>query len=577
MPTFDPLRAAGNDWRPFPASSAERRFASLGSLSAAARRMALLGTLAVVFWTLLASPAAAHAELVSITPTNGAQLSAPPVQVQMTFTEPVHLINDGIRLVDDKGATVATPYPTVEGNTVSWRMPADLADGAYVVTWRVVSADGHPVSGASSFGVGSAAIAVPSSVSGTGSANTSGGTAAAGSIAPWPVIAVRFAGYVAFALFAGLAAFVLLCAPDTSKDPRLQRLARGALIGGGAATVAAILVQGPYTAGVSMSRVLDAKLLQQTLATPFDAAMVWRLALYGVLGLLAWRLPRIVSELASWLVPAGVVGIAATIAAAGHAAAAGPIDLGIDALHALTAGLWVGGLATLVTLGRSVEPDALHRFSTLALVSVLTLIATGTLNSLRRLNAVDDLWQTGYGVTLLVKLALVAGTLAAAAISRRRVQKNRTPLRSVRLEASLTVAVLAVTALLTMTPPPSRGAEPATQAGAGQAATNDTVKMSLGKQGKAALTVLPANTAGSHLHLVLSDTGGRPLRASKVTLKVANTSRDIAPISVPMTSDSGVWIGSYRFPFPGTWKTILTVDGIGSSAVVTTGDVTIRE
>ena len=62
-----------------------------------------------------------------------------------------------------------------------------------------------------------------------------------------------------------LAAFVLLCAPDASKNPRLQRLARGALIGGGAATVAAILVQGPYTAGVSMARVLDTKLLRQTL------------------------------------------------------------------------------------------------------------------------------------------------------------------------------------------------------------------------------------------------------------------------------------------------------------------------
>ena len=89
--------------------------------------------------------------------------------------------------------------------------------------------------------------------------------------------------------------------------------------------------------------------------------------------------------------------------------------------------------------------------------------------------------------------------------------------------------------------------------------------------------VLPATTTGSHLHLILSDTDGRPLRASKVTLKVANPSRDIAPISVPMTSDSGVWIGSYRFPFPGAWKIILTVEGIGSSAVVTTGDVTIRE
>lgn len=568
------LGDAGNNSKLFPASRPEPAVHSLGSLSPAARRIPLLGTLAIVFWILLAPPAAAHAELLSISPANGAQLSTPPNQVQMRFTESVNLIDDGIRLVNDAGATVPTPDPTVAGNTVSWPMPADLPDGAYLVTWRVVSADGHPVSGASSFGVGSAAAGVPNSVT----ADTSSATAAR-SAAPWPVVAVRLAGYVAFAIFAGMAAFVLLCAPDTSKDLRLQRLARSALIGGAAATFAAILVQGPYTAGVSISRVLDTTLLQQTVATPFGAAMVWRLALYGVLGVLAWRLPRIVSELSSWLVPAAVVGIAATIAAAGHAAASGPIDLGIDALHALMAGLWVGGLVTLVVLGRSVESVALHRFSTLAMVSVLTLILSGTLNALGHLNAVQELWTTRYGVTLLVKLALVAGTLAAAAVSRRRLQQNRTPLRSVRLEATFTMAVLAVTALLTMTAPPQLGGGPISQAGqnAAPAPANDTVKMSLGKEGNAALTVLPATTSGSHLHLVLSDAKGRPLRASKVTLKLANPSRDIAPIPVPMSRDSGVWIASYRFPFPGTWKTILTVEGIGPSAVVTTADVTISD
>jgi hypothetical protein len=44
-------------------------------------------------------------------------------------------------------------------------------------------------------------------------------------------------------LYAGVAAFVLLCAPDTTEDPRLQRLARGAIIGGAVAAVAAILVR----------------------------------------------------------------------------------------------------------------------------------------------------------------------------------------------------------------------------------------------------------------------------------------------------------------------------------------------
>jgi copper transport protein len=545
-------------------------------LSPAARRIALLGTLAVLFSLLFATPAAAHAELVNISPANGAQLETPPTQVQMTFTESVNLIDGGIRLVDEVGRTVPTSDPTVDGRIVTWPMPADIPDGTYIISWRVVSADGHPVGGASSFGVGTAAAALPGSATGTGTTGATGGTVPTGSTAPWPVVTIRLAGYLGFALFAGVVAFVLLCAPDASRHPSLQRLARGGLVAGAAAAVAAILFQGSYTAGVSMSRVFDTRLLQQTLATPFGTAMVWRLALYGVLALLAWRLPRILSELGSWLVPAGVAGIAVTIAAAGHAAASGLVDLAVDALHALTAGLWVGGLFVLVALGRSAEPRALHKFSTLAMASVLTLIVTGTLNSLRELDAV--VWQTRYGLTLLVKLTMVAGTLAAAAVSRRRLQQHQGPLRSVRVEAALTVAVLAITALLTMTAPPPQTAQPTGQTGQGPgpAVPNDSVEMSLGDQGSATLAGAPATTTGSHLHLLLTDTNGRPLPATRVTLKIANPGRDIAPIPVPMSIDDGVWVASYRFPFPGTWKAILTVDGIGPSAVVTTADLTIR-
>jgi copper transport protein len=547
----------------------------MAPLRIAGRCMALLATLAVLWSLLLASPAAAHAELVSLAPANGAQLTRPPTEVRMTFTESVNLVDDGVRLVDHVGATVPTPDPTVDVRIVTWPMPADLPEGHYVVTWRVLSKDGHPVSGAFSFGVGT--IAVPGSATSTGN-GTSVNTVPSGSTAPWPVVVIRLAGYLAFALFVGVAAFVLLCAPSRSNDPTLQLLARGGLLGGAIAAVAAILVQGPYAAGVSMSRVFDMRLLQETLSSPFGTAMIWRLGLYGVLGVLIWRLPRILTELGTWLVPAAVVATAATIAAAGHAATSGPIDLLVDALHALTAAFWVGGLVALAGLGRSVEPRVLHRFSTLAMVSVLTLVVTGALNSLRHLTAVEQLWLTRYGLTLVIKLSLVAVTLAVAAVSRWRLRQKRVPLRTVRIEAALTTAVLAVTAVLSMTAPPPQASATSghTDHSAGPGAANDTVQMSLGDQGEATLTVLPATTNGSHLHVFLTDTNGQPLSATRVALKVANPARDIAPIPVPMTMRDGVWVASYRFPLPGTWKTILTVDGLAPSAVVTSADVTIR-
>ena len=550
----------------------------MAPLSAIARRITLLAALAALFSLLLASPAAAHAELVDTTPANGAKLTRPPTEIQMTFTESVNLVDDGIRLVDHVGAAVPTPEPTVDGQTITWPMPADLPEGPYVVTWRVVSADGHPISGAFSFGVGTAASALPGSSTGAATADTASGTVAARTAAPWPVVAVRIAGYVAFALFAGVAAFVLLCAPETRKDRRLQLLVRGGLLGGAVSTIVALLVQGPYVAGVPMTRAFDTRLLQETLATPSGSAMVWRLALYAALGVVAWHLPRIVTGLASWFVPAGIAAAAVTIAAAGHAAASGPIGLGIDALHALTAGLWVGGLAAVATLGRSVEPRALQQFSTLAMASVLVLVGTGTLNSLRHLTAVEELWQTRYGLTLTIKLFLVAATLAAAAVSRRRLRQHRVPLRSVRIEAALTVAVLFVTALLSMTAPPPQAQAPATShAGHDAGPVSDAIQMSLGDEGDAELVVSPATTTGSHLHLVLTGDNGQRLSATRVTLKVANSERNIAPIPVRMSNRDGVWVASYRFPFPGTWKAIFTVDGVGPSAVVTSGEIAIRD
>ena len=70
----------------------------MAPLSTAARRVALVGTLAVLFALLFATPAAAHAELVNITPANGAQLTRSPTEVKMAFTEAVNLVDGGIRM-----------------------------------------------------------------------------------------------------------------------------------------------------------------------------------------------------------------------------------------------------------------------------------------------------------------------------------------------------------------------------------------------------------------------------------------------------------------------------------------------
>jgi copper transport protein len=529
--------------------------------------------LAAVFALGFASPASAHAELVTSTPANGTRLEVPPADVELRFTESVNLIDGGMRLVGAGGATVPTAFPVSAGRAITWPMPKDLRSGSYVVSWRVISSDGHPISGAFSFGVGAAAHVIPDAATGstTGSATPA---------APWPVLAARLAGYMAFAAFAGVIAFVLWCAPGPSTTPALQKLARLGLTGGILAALLGLLLQGPYTAGMPMSHVLRPVMLRETVATPFGLAMLWRLALYTLLIALAWRLPTVRNRPQRWLVPAGVTATAGAIAAAGHGAASGRLtDLAVVAAHVLAAGIWVGGLLVLTAIGRSVDRSALAQFSRLAMIAVLALVVTGVLNSLHHVNAVDQLFLSRYGLLLLAKLTLVAAALAGAAVSRRRLKQQRIPLLSVRSEAVLTAAVLLVTAVLSMTPPPPNEAVAASNPAASRrgpsARNNEQVQMPLGEGRTAVLEVLPANTAGSRLHLLVTDDSGTTVKLTRVDLKVSNPDRHLAAIPVPMVERYGQWAARYRFPFSGTWKAILTVQDRDLNAVVTAGTVNV--
>jgi copper transport protein len=213
------------------------------------------------------------------------------------------------------------------------------------------------------------------------------------------------------------------------------------------------------------------------------------------------------------------------------------------------------------------------------MLSVLILVATGVVNALQHVHAVDQLFWTRYGLLLLAKLALVGAALVGAAVSRQRLRQHRIPLLSVRVEALLTAAVLLMTAVLSMTtPPPSEAAaagRPAAGARGESPARNQQVQMPLGDGRTAVLAVLPATTDGSLLNLVVTDSSGRPVRLTRVDLKVSNPGRGVAAIPVPMVERSRLWGARYRFPLSGTWKVTLTVQDQDLNAVVTAGSFAV--
>ena len=545
-------------------------------VAAPARRRwagALLVVLTALFVTVSAAPVQAHAELVSSTPADGARVDRSPPRVQLRFTESVRLIDGGLSLLGPDGTPVDTPGATARGSTVSWPMPQNLPRGRYLVSWRVISADGHPVSGAFSFGVGVSLSKVDDS-------------GAAASTAPWPVVVWRLVGYAAFSLVAGGASFLLWCAPGLAGDRRARRVVGGGLLGGLVATLGSLLVQGPYVSGRPFTELFSPAVLAGTLATPFGLALIVRLALYGVLGGLAGRAItgrqgrlRLLRD-GVLAIPA-LVAIAATFAAAGHGAASGrTVDLAVHATHALTAGVWVGGLVMLLVLRGSLGLDVLRRFSGLALVSVALLVVTGVANSLRELDEVTQLWSTRYGALLLVKLAVVALALAAAGWSRRTLAHDAMPRRSVRVEGLAVVGVLVLTSALSMTsPPPEARSAPVAGAAAldplAPASTDATARFPLNQLGSAELHLTGTSTRGSDLHLVLRPAVG--VRLTKVTLQASLPARDLGPIDVPLTQEPGALSADYRFPLPGKWRLALAVEDSELDAVVSTDEVIVSD
>ena len=107
----------------------------------------LLLTSVFLFFFGTASPAFAHAGLVSTTPVDGAVLDAAPAVVTFVFNEELLASAVNVSITNEAGAVVAKDIAESAGTEVTVPWPADLADGTYVVSYRVVSNDGHPITG----------------------------------------------------------------------------------------------------------------------------------------------------------------------------------------------------------------------------------------------------------------------------------------------------------------------------------------------------------------------------------------------------------------------------------------------
>jgi copper transport protein len=501
----------------------------------------------------LALPAAAsaHAYLVKTVPAASVTLNAPPRAVALTFDEAVEprfalvSVTDVDAHQESAGALYRSPANPDELIVPVKRLP----EGWYLVYWRAISVDGHPVQGAFTFAVGPNPGPAPQFVV----------PHIAQTATTPPFVVARWAVFLTVLVAIGLLVLRLLIARP------LVRRVRGATLRplSAAFAVAAVLALLAVPAYLEESTAIDSlrsfwdfgALVPLWTTTAFGRGYVEMelcLGLFTIAALIAIWVDRPEQErrtIASLLGTTGALAAAAAVlvlpGAAGHAAQTSPrgVTVFLDWLHLVAGSIWLGGLVGLFVLWVTVPAArrvaalivAVPRFSSVALWSVLALLGTGIGETIVHLPVLGALWQTSYGQVILIKIAILAATMPLAATNLLRtrpgllaaIEDNTLGERPARLlrrliggEALLVAgAVFAAALLSSLAPPPPAFAErERAQAQVGPGRVAATVK-----QAGYTLRVLVApNLAAAPNSFALELTrGGRPVRGADVTLGFA--------------------------------------------------------
>ena len=365
---------------------------------------------AVVVNLLAGTDAAlAHAILIETEPASQASLAAPPSEIVLVFSEAVSPVV--LRLLDIEGKAIAE-VDDVRGRNARLILPlrARIPDGQYLVSYRVMSADTHPIAGAFSFSVG-AGVKVD------GFETQEQGFEPTRAI----VLANRLLQFISLFIAAGTVFFFVLVRPPGYTESSLRKIITIASAVAAANYILAIGVGGADMAGVGPGSLIDFSVWKLAAGTNLlDSAI---LGIGGVIILnIGWRVPHTAGRSATLLI-GGVIALMG-LALTGHAATAAPRWLMAPsiALHLFTAAFWVAATIPLAWILKT-SPTAdstlvLNRFSSRAAIALAVLIASGVCVAIVQVQSFSGLFSTDYGAIFLLKLGLVVFLLALAAFNK---------------------------------------------------------------------------------------------------------------------------------------------------------------
>jgi copper transport protein len=505
--------------------------------------IALAATLVAI---VPAAPALAHSTLIATEPSRNAVVEHSPDRVVLRFDEPVETQLGSIRVYDGDGRRVdsdAVTKPVPEEVAVA--IDGMLERGTYTVAWRVISADSDPINGAWVFHV-QAPGQQPSGIAAQVLEGTNFTVSAL-------YLGGRFVDFLLLLFCVGGIAALVLALGSASEGVRRRLLRALAAFGLALAVVAlfGIVLQGAAVGALSLQEAFSADVFSSVAETRFGRLSLIRAGIAVAIALLALLVLRNGSRVSR---PVAVValllglGLVVTPGFSGHASVSGPVALLADAAHVQAAAVWVGGLlfvvAALALSGEDRWPLAaasVPRFSLMAVGSVAVLITAGTVQGYLQVRAWRGLWDTEYGVLLLIKIGLVLPLLAFGAYNNRyavprlRAQiasaiERRRFMRFASAELAIMAVVVGVTAGLVNAPPART--EVAMHGPYEQ-------ELRLGPTMMAHLTVMPAMPGKNEIHLEFEE--GRP---DEVRVAATLPARGIGPLRY--TAEQGMEPGAYQ-------------------------------
>lgn len=546
-------------------------------------------------WSIhAAGPAGAHAVLESSTPPDQSVLESSPERVRLSFNEPVTLVTGGLRVFDSNGERVDRGLPSHgdEPSQVTVALQPDLPSGSYVVTWRVISADAHPVHGGFVFSVERSEDVVGLDALLDGSSAPVEEAAGA---------ALRGIGYLGGFLVVGAALFVAFVRRDDVVERLLVRTAGVIAAITVVAQVLALPVNAALATGEGPGSLFEEGVLGEMLGQGVGVTMAG-VAAAVILGVVA--LARTGST-RRWTAGGSLVAVTGAFVASGHTRTAEPVWLVslVDAVHVAAAAVWVGGIAVLLwslRQRRRARPDAsdadatapdaaadpvvaadeVVRFSRLATASIVAVAVAGVVLAYVEVRSLRGLFETTYGRLVLAKVALLAVLAALGAFNHFRlvpalVARPDRPARwrylhrTLAGEALALLAVIGFTAVL-VTTVPARAAllsqeifSVSAQLGSGATA------------GSANLVIDPARTGRSVLHLYLLDEHGRQQDpAHPVEVELVQPELEIGPLhkELDRAGPGHYLVSGTLFTVPGEWTVTVRVrvdDFTEHSAVLT--------